>query len=114
MGQVRADEKDDEIFGGWINLDIDNNAVTDYQLIEASGVLLISPYNGLSYNSNSILGLGPGNFKYPFALSRGAPISAGASVWVNYPFKGGMTQVLDYTARWEQEFISEFGYQYKN
>ena len=38
----------------------------------------------------------------------------GASVWVNYPFKGGMTQVLDYTARWEQEFISEFGYQYKN
>jgi hypothetical protein len=38
----------------------------------------------------------------------------GASVWVNYPFKGGMSQVLKYTAGWEQEFISEFGYQYKD
>lgn len=38
----------------------------------------------------------------------------GASLWVNYPFKGGMTEVLNYTARWEQEYISEFGYQYKN
>ena len=38
----------------------------------------------------------------------------GASVWVNYPFKGGMSQVLKYTAGWEQEFISEFGYQYQD
>jgi hypothetical protein len=38
----------------------------------------------------------------------------GASLWVNYPFKGGMSQVLNYTAGWEQEFISEFGYQYQD
>jgi len=38
----------------------------------------------------------------------------GASVWVNYPFKGGMSQVLKYTAGWEQEFISQFGYQYQD
>ena len=37
----------------------------------------------------------------------------GASLWVNYPFKGGMSQFLKYTAQWEQKFISEFGYQYK-
>lgn len=38
----------------------------------------------------------------------------GASFWVNYPFKGGMNRFLKYTARWEQEFISEYAYQYMN
>ena len=37
----------------------------------------------------------------------------GASLWVNYPFKGGMSQFLKYTAQWEQKFISEFGQQYR-
>jgi len=37
----------------------------------------------------------------------------GVSLWVNYPFKGGMSQFLEYTARWEQQFIAEFGHQYQ-
>ena len=31
----------------------------------------------------------------------------GVTFWVNYPFKGGMSDFLKYTARWEQEFVSE-------
>ena len=27
----------------------------------------------------------------------------GASLWVHYPWQGGMSEFLDYTARWEQE-----------
>ena len=32
----------------------------------------------------------------------------GVSLWVNYPFKGGMSHFLKYTARWEQQLLSEF------
>lgn len=32
----------------------------------------------------------------------------GASFWVNYPFKGGMSDFLKYTAHWEQQFVFEF------
>lgn len=31
----------------------------------------------------------------------------GVSLWVNYPFKGGMSEFLKYTARWEQQLVSE-------
>ena len=31
----------------------------------------------------------------------------GVSLWVNYPFKGGMSHFLKYTARWEQQLLSE-------
>lgn len=37
----------------------------------------------------------------------------GVSFWVNYPFKGGMSKFLQYTAQWEQQFISEFEHLYK-
>ena len=37
----------------------------------------------------------------------------GVSLWVNYPFKGGMSEFLKYTARWEQQFVSEFEHQYQ-
>ena len=37
----------------------------------------------------------------------------GVSLWVNYPFKGGMSSFLKYTAQWEQQFMSEFADQYK-
>lgn len=35
----------------------------------------------------------------------------GVSFWVNYPFKGGMTQFLKYTAQWEQQLAAELDYQ---
>lgn len=38
----------------------------------------------------------------------------GVSLWVNYPFKGGMTKFLKYTAQWEQDHISEHGNRYMN
>ena len=38
----------------------------------------------------------------------------GVSLWVNYPFKGGMSKFLQYTAQWEQQFISEYKHQYKD
>jgi hypothetical protein len=31
----------------------------------------------------------------------------GVSFWVNYPFKGGMSYFLNYTARWEQQLLSQ-------
>ena len=31
----------------------------------------------------------------------------GVSLWVNYPFKGGMSHFLKYTAKWEQQLLSE-------
>jgi hypothetical protein len=37
----------------------------------------------------------------------------GASFWVNYPFKGGMSDFLKYTALWEQEFVMELEHQYQ-
>ena len=37
----------------------------------------------------------------------------GASFWVNYPFRGGMTEFLEYTAHWEQQFVLEFEHQYQ-
>lgn len=37
----------------------------------------------------------------------------GVSFWVNYPFKGGMSEFLKYTAHWEQQFVSEFEHQYQ-
>ena len=37
----------------------------------------------------------------------------GVSLWVNYPFNGGMSKFLQYTAQWEQKFISEFEHQYR-
>jgi len=37
----------------------------------------------------------------------------GASFWVNYPFKGGMSDFLEYTARWEQQFVLEFEHQHQ-
>lgn len=37
----------------------------------------------------------------------------GASFWVNYPFKGGMSDFLKYTALWEQQFVMEFEHQYQ-
>ena len=35
----------------------------------------------------------------------------GVSLWVNYPFKGGMSYFLNYTARWEQQLLSELEYE---
>lgn len=35
----------------------------------------------------------------------------GATFWVNYPFKGGMSEFLEYTARWEQQFVSDSDHQ---
>jgi len=29
----------------------------------------------------------------------------GVTLWVHYPWKGGMTEFLEYTARWEQETV---------
>jgi hypothetical protein len=37
----------------------------------------------------------------------------GVSFWVNYPFKGGMSEFLKYTARWEQQFVLEFEHLYQ-
>jgi hypothetical protein len=37
----------------------------------------------------------------------------GVSLWVNYPFKGGMAQFLKYTARWEQQLVSEIEHRYQ-
>lgn len=37
----------------------------------------------------------------------------GVSLWVNYPFRGGMSHFLKYTARWEQQLVSEFEHQYQ-
>lgn len=31
----------------------------------------------------------------------------GVSLWVNYPFRGGMSHFLKYTARWEQKLVLE-------
>jgi hypothetical protein len=38
----------------------------------------------------------------------------GVSFWVNYPFKGGMSRFLKYTAQWEREYISEYANQIAN
>jgi hypothetical protein len=32
----------------------------------------------------------------------------GVSIWVNYPFSGGMRQFLEYTARWEQQAVRTY------
>jgi len=32
----------------------------------------------------------------------------GVSLWVNYPFRGGMTQFLDDTVRWEQQAVPAY------
>jgi hypothetical protein len=32
----------------------------------------------------------------------------GVSLWVNYPFKGGMHRFLKYTAEWEQQLAADF------
>lgn len=37
----------------------------------------------------------------------------GVSLWVNYPFKGGMSQFLKYTARWEQQLVPEIMHLYQ-
>ena len=37
----------------------------------------------------------------------------GVSFWVNYPFKGGMSRFLKYTAQWEQQLVSELEHQYQ-
>jgi len=37
----------------------------------------------------------------------------GAAFWVSYPFKGGMSEFLKYTAHWEQQFVFEFEHQYQ-
>ena len=37
----------------------------------------------------------------------------GVSFWVNYPFKGGMSQFLKYTAQWEQQLVTEFEHEYQ-
>lgn len=67
----------------WYDLDIDGDAVVDFQIKALSNVLLISPRNNSGYNFNSILGAGPGAWKLPYVLSNGDPISSAASVWVN-------------------------------
>jgi hypothetical protein len=36
----------------------------------------------------------------------------GAYVWVNMPFRGGMSSFLTYTARWESETISRIQHRY--
>jgi hypothetical protein len=36
----------------------------------------------------------------------------GVSLWVNYPFKGGMSRFLKYTASWEQQLVAEFDRHY--
>ena len=36
----------------------------------------------------------------------------GVSLWVNYPFKGGMSRFLKYTANWEQQLVAEFDRHY--
>jgi len=33
----------------------------------------------------------------------------GVSLWVSYPFAGGMSHFLQYTARWEQKTVPEYG-----
>lgn len=38
----------------------------------------------------------------------------GAYIWVNMPFRGGMTSFLNYTARWENETISRLQQRYEN
>ena len=38
----------------------------------------------------------------------------GAFFWVNYPWYGGMTYFLEYTARWEQKAILKLQSKYKN
>ena len=37
----------------------------------------------------------------------------GATFWVNYPFRGGMSEFLKYIARWEQQYVLEFEHQYQ-
>lgn len=37
----------------------------------------------------------------------------GVSFWVNYPFAGGMSHFLSYTARWEQQTIAEYRFNYE-
>jgi hypothetical protein len=37
----------------------------------------------------------------------------GVSLWVNYPWKGGMSAFLEYTAQWEQETILRLRNSYK-
>ncbi|MGA9575295.1 MAG: hypothetical protein WBS20_15250 [Lysobacterales bacterium] len=35
----------------------------------------------------------------------------GVSIWVKYPFSGGMSQFLKYTARWEQQAVMKYWHQ---
>lgn len=37
----------------------------------------------------------------------------GVSLWANYPFNGGMSHFLKYTAKWEQQTVLEFEHQYE-
>jgi len=37
----------------------------------------------------------------------------GVSLWVNYPFKGGMSYFLKYTAKWEQQTVLKYKDKYK-
>jgi len=37
----------------------------------------------------------------------------GATLWMNYPWYGGMRHYLNYTARWEQETITRLIDRYK-
>jgi len=37
----------------------------------------------------------------------------GVSLWVNYPFSGGMSHFLKYTARWEQQAVAAYWQQMK-
>ena len=80
-------------------LNLDGDAAVDFTIVNyqgfaqgiapaASYIFYVSsylPYGFQGFNSNAILGIGPigsGSWKYPFALSSGDPISAGATTWL--------------------------------
>lgn len=76
------------------NLDINNDTTNDFAIrhfnsatsssLDFYNILACGPLN----SNNAMLGYDAGNFEYPFALSSGAPISAGAAgSWMNVGFQ---------------------------
>ncbi|MBL4704181.1 MAG: T9SS type A sorting domain-containing protein [Flavobacteriales bacterium] len=73
-------------------LDLNNDGTDDFRIWHnGSSNLYISPLAA----TNDALGSGGATFAYPFALSSGAMISAGAGSWFNNGFAGGY-QSLNY------------------
>jgi len=80
-------------------LNLDGDGTVDYTILNYGGALQfiapasnyifyttsLAPYGFQGFNNNAVLGIGPigfGSYKYPFALSSGAAISAGATAWL--------------------------------